>query len=111
MTYVVTEACIKCKFTDCVDICPTQCFHGGENMLVIDADNCIDCGLCAPECPVDAIKSDSQTGFEQWVGLNFEYSRKWPNLMSKKVQLPEAEQYRDQPHKFTHFSPKPGPGD
>jgi ferredoxin len=66
MTYIVDEKCIKCKTTDCVAVCPVNCFYEGENMLVIHPDECIDCGVCEPECPVDAIKPDSEPGFERW---------------------------------------------
>ena len=61
MTFVVTEACIKCKYTDCVEVCPVDCFYEGENMLVIDPDQCIDCGVCEPECPIDAIQADDRS--------------------------------------------------
>src|SRR4029078_11623172 len=70
MTYVVTEACIKCKYTDCVEVCPVDCFYEGENMLVIHPDECIDCGVCEPECPADAIKPDTETGLEKWLAAS-----------------------------------------
>ena len=70
MTYIVNENCIKCKFTDCVEVCPVDCFYEGENMLVIHPDECIDCGVCEPECPVDAIKPDTEPGLEKWLELN-----------------------------------------
>ena len=84
MTYIVNENCIKCKFTDCVEVCPVDCFYEGANMLVIHPDECIDCGVCEPECPVDAIKPDTERGLEKWLELNREYSEKWPNITSKK---------------------------
>src|SRR5262245_30304047 len=84
MTYIVNENCIKCKFTDCVEVCPVDCFYEGENMLVIHPDECIDCGVCEPECPVEAIKPDTEAGLEKWLELNREYSEKWPNITSKK---------------------------
>ena len=84
MTYIVMDACIKCKFTDCVEVCPVDCFYEGENMLVIHPDECIDCGVCEPECPVDAIKPDTEPGLEKWLELNREYSEKWPNITVKK---------------------------
>jgi ferredoxin len=62
MTYVVNESCIKCKYMDCVEVCPVDCFYEGENMLVIHPDECIDCGVCEPECPVEAIKPDTEPG-------------------------------------------------
>src|SRR5262245_41332448 len=75
MTYVVNDSCIRCKTTDCVAVCPVNCFYEGENMLVIHPDECIDCGVCEPECPVDAIKPDSEPGLEKWLELNREYAR------------------------------------
>ena len=88
MTYIVNEKCIKCKYTDCVEVCPVDCFYEGENMLVIHPDECIDCGVCEPECPVDAIKPDTEPGLEKWLELNRKYSEKWPNITSKKEALP-----------------------
>ena len=72
MPYVVNENCIKCKYMDCVEVCPVDCFYEGENMLVIHPDECIDCGVCEPECPVDAIKPDTEPGHEKWLALNAE---------------------------------------
>ena len=69
MTYVVDENCIRCKIMDCVEVCPVDCFYEGENMLVIHPDECIDCGVCVPECPVDAIKPDTEPGLEKWLRL------------------------------------------
>ena len=83
MTYVVTEACIKCKYMDCVEVCPVDCFYAGENMLVIHPDECIDCGVCEPECPADAILPDSESGMEKWLEINREYATKWPNITRK----------------------------
>src|SRR6266849_24235 len=74
MTYVVTDACIKCKYMDCVEVCPVDCFYEGENMLVINPSECIDCGVCEPECPADAIKPDSDDGLETWLELNANFS-------------------------------------
>lgn len=112
MTYVVIDSCIKCKFTDCVEVCPVDCFYEGANMLVIHPDECIDCGVCEPECPVDAIKPDTEPGLEKWLEVNRDFSEKWPNITSKKEPLPEAEEFRDKPEKFAeHFSPAPGTGD
>ena len=92
MTYIVNENCIKCKFTDCVEVCPVDCFYEGANMLVIHPDECIDCGVCEPECPVDAIKPDTEPGLEKWLELNRQYSEKWPNITSKKEAPPDADQ-------------------
>ena len=80
MTYVVDENCIRCKIMDCVEVCPVDCFYEGENMLVIPPDECIDCGVCVPECPVDAIKPDTEPGLEKWLRLNAEYAKVWPNI-------------------------------
>ena len=84
MTYVVNENCIKCKYMDCVEVCPVDCFYEGENMLVIHPDECIDCGVCEPECPVEAIKPDTEPGLEKWLELNAEYAKTWPNITVKK---------------------------
>ena len=110
MTFVVTASCIKCKYTDCVEVCPTLCFHEGETMLVINPDDCIDCGLCAPECPVDAIKSDTETGLEHWLELNRTYVRKWPIIASRKPAPSDADDFRDIADKTSLFSPRPGDG-
>ena len=74
MTYVVTDNCIKCKYMDCVEVCPVDCFYEGENMLVIHPDECIDCGVCEPECPANAIFPDTEPGLESWLKLNSEYA-------------------------------------
>ena len=93
MAFVVTENCIKCKFTDCVDVCPVDCFHEGPNFLVIDPDECIDCTLCEPECPANAIFSEDElpTGQEQFVALNAELAKIWPIITDVKKPLPDAE--------------------
>jgi len=112
MTYIVNENCIKCKFTDCVEVCPVDCFYEGENMLVIHPDECIDCGVCEPECPVDAIKPDTEPGLEKWLELNRQYSESWPNITQKKVSPTDADKYRDEKDKFKkYFSSEPGEGD
>jgi ferredoxin len=112
MTYVVSEKCIKCKYTDCVEVCPVDCFYEGENMLVIHPDECIDCGVCEPECPVDAIKPDTEQGQEKWLELNREYADKWPNITSKKPSPEDADQHKDEQGKFEkYFSSAPGSGD
>ena len=84
MTYIVNDKCIKCKLMDCVEVCPVDCFYEGKNMLVIKPDECIDCGVCEPECPVDAIKADTEPGSEKWLEINKEYSEIWPNITEKK---------------------------
>jgi ferredoxin len=83
MTYVVTEACIKCKYQDCVEVCPVDCFYEGENMLVIRPDECIDCGVCEPECPAEAIVPDTEPNVEKWVELGKKYGETWPNINKK----------------------------
>ncbi len=113
MTYIVNDKCIKCKHMDCVDVCPVDCFYEGENMLVIKPDECIDCGVCEPECPVDAIKADTEDGAKDWVELNTKYSEIWPNITKKREQdvPPDAEKWNDVPNKMEYFSEKPGKGD
>ena len=112
MTYIVNDACIKCKYTDCVEVCPVDCFYEGENMLVIHPDECIDCGVCEPECPADAIKADTEPGTEKWVAFNLEYSEKWPNITVAKPHPEDADDYLNVEGKLEkHFSPNPGTGD
>tara|TARA_Y100000816_G_scaffold227316_1_gene172371 strand:- start:701 stop:976 length:276 start_codon:yes stop_codon:yes gene_type:complete len=87
MPYIVKDECIKCKLTDCVEVCPVDCFYEGENMLVINPDECIDCGVCEPECPLDAIVSDldyKENDKQKWLDLNKKYSEIWPNINKKK---------------------------
>ncbi len=111
MPYVVTESCIKCKYTDCVEVCPVDCFYEGENMLVIHPDECIDCGVCEPECPVDAIVPDSDPKAEALAEMNREFSDQWPNITRKKKAPADADAWKDVPNKYAdHFSPKPGAG-
>ena len=111
MTYVVTEACIKCKYMDCVEVCPVDCFYEGENMLVIHPDECIDCGVCEPECPADAIVSDSDPSAAAWTTLNHDYASQWPNITKKGTPPADADAWKDVPDKHaTHFSPRPGGG-
>ncbi len=103
MTHVVTSACINCKYGDCVTVCPVACFFEGPNMLVIDPDICIDCGVCVTECPVNAIEPDNTEEGQKWLNHNREYSKKWPNIEFKKDPMPEAEKYakiKDKSHLF-----------
>ena len=93
MTYVVTDNCIKCKYMDCVEVCPVDCFYEGENMLVIHPDECIDCGVCEPECPADAIKPDTEPGLDKWLQINTEYADKWPNITTKKELPADAKEF------------------
>ena len=112
MTYVVTEDCIKCKHMDCVEVCPVDCFYEGDNMLVIHPDECIDCGVCEPECPPAAILPDSDGKAEKWLKLNADFSVKWPNITAKKDMPKDARAYWDETGKFDkYFSAKPGEGD
>ena len=112
MTYVVTEDCIKCKYMDCVEVCPVDCFYEGEGMLVIHPDECIDCGVCEPECPPAAIVPDSDGKAEKWLKLNAEYAVKWPNITRKGTAPPDADAWKGVPDKFEkHFSPEPGRGE
>src|SRR5215813_2045186 len=112
MTFVVTDNCIKCKFTDCVEVCPVDCFYEGENMLVIHPDECIDCGVCVPECPAEAIVSDGEPAAEpKWLELNRRYAALWPNITHRKDPLPEAEANNGIADKLRFFSPEPGRDD
>lgn len=97
MTYVVTEACVRCKFTDCVDVCPVDCFREGPNFLVIDPDECIDCTLCVAECPAEAIyaEDDLPEGQECFVAINAELSKLWPAIIEKKDALEDADKWRE----------------
>ena len=109
MTYVVTEACIRCKYMDCVEVCPVDCFYEGENMLVIHPDECIDCGVCEPECPVEAIIPDSEPVAEKWLELNREYAANWPNITRKKPYPEDADEWKEVEGKYDRFfSPNPG---
>src|SRR5210317_1997012 len=87
MTYIVNDKCIKCKLMDCIEVCPVDCFYEGKNMLVIKPDECIDCGVCEPECPVDAITADTEPGSEKWLEINKKYSDIWHKIREKKDQL------------------------
>lgn len=115
MPFVVTGKCIKCRYSDCVEVCPTDAFYAGENMVVINPDECIDCGVCEPECPIEAIKSDEELAPEEqkWADINERFSASWPNITKSKGPLPEAEKYADidPADKDTDFSENPGEGD
>jgi ferredoxin len=95
---------------DCIEVCPVDCFYEGENMLVIQPDECIDCGVCEPECPVEAIVPDTEPNLEKWLELNQEYSEKWPNITRKGEPPADADEWREVTDKFGHFSSKPGTG-
>lgn len=105
MAYVVTENCIKCKYTDCVEVCPVDCFHEGPNILVIDPDECIDCTLCVPECPVNAIyaEDDLPENQKQFVQINAELAKKWPVIVEKKPGPDDAAQWENVPDKLKYL--------
>ena len=113
MTFVVTDVCIKCKYTDCVEVCPVDCFYEGENMLVINPDECIDCGVCEPECPIEAILPDTDEKADKWLEVNKKCSEGlWPNITMAKGAMPEAEEMKEVEGKYEKFfSPEPGEGD
>jgi ferredoxin len=95
MAYVVTESCIKCKYTDCVDVCPVDCFREGPNMLAIDPDECIDCTLCVPECPVEAIYAVDDVPPDQrnFIALNAELAKLWPAIVERKAAPADADEW------------------
>ena len=97
MTYIVNDKCIKCKLMDCVEVCPVDCFYEGDNFIVINPEECIDCGLCEPACPVKAIYAEDELPPDQipFIEINDNLSRKWPNLTQKKDAMPEAEKYAE----------------
>ena len=103
MTYIVNDKCIKCKLMDCVEVCPVDCFYEGENMLVIKPDECIDCGVCEPECPINAIEPDTNDGTSDWVTLNTKYSEIWTNIDKKKDPPEDNEKYKDEKNKFEKY--------
>ncbi len=105
MTHVVTESCIKCKHTDCVDVCPVDCFKEGPNFLVIDPDECIDCAVCIPECPVNAIfaEEDVPAGQEKFTALNADLAKIWPLITDTKPPLPDAEKWADVTDKLQYL--------
>ena len=112
MTYIVDDNCIMCKYTDCVEVCPVDCFYEGENFLVIHPEECIDCGVCEPECPAEAIKPDTEPGLEKWLEINTKFADIWPNITMQKEPMPDAAKYDGEEGKLEkYFSEKPGEGD
>ena len=105
MTYVVIDNCIKCKYTDCVEVCPVDCFHEGPNFLVIDPEECIDCTLCEPECPAEAIvaEDDLPEDQAQFLELNAELAKTWPVITEKKDPPPDAEEWDGVPNKLQYL--------
>jgi ferredoxin len=112
VAYVVTEACVKCRYTDCVEVCPVACFREGENMVVIDPDECINCDACVPQCPVNAIypEDDVPPKWQDYVAFNARLSKVWPVIDKAKDPLPEAEEFKGVEDKKQYLSEKPGPG-
>jgi ferredoxin len=108
MTYIVTDICIKCKYMDCVEVCPVDCFYEGENMLVIHPDECIDCGVCEPECPIEAIVPDAVGDYGEVISFNLKYSERWPNICRKGTPPEDADDWVNVPDKMKYFSEKPG---
>ena len=108
MTYIVNEECINCKYKDCVEVCPVDCFYEGENMLVIHPEECIDCGVCEIECPIDAIWPDTKPEAEKWVEINRTYAEKWPVITRNGPEMPDAKAWEAVKDKYRdHFNPAP----
>ncbi len=105
MTYIVLEDCINCKHTDCVEVCPVDCFHEGPNYLVIDPEECIDCSLCEPECPIDAIvaEDDLPADQEKYLALNEELSQIWPVITEMKDSPPDAKEWEGKKDKLQYL--------
>ena len=105
MTHVVTESCIRCKYTDCVDVCPVDCFREGPNFLVIDPDECIDCAVCIPECPVNAIlpEEDVPTDQLKFIAINVELSQKWPSITKRKTGPSDSDAWKDVKDKLQYL--------
>jgi ferredoxin len=112
MAHIVAEPCVKCKYTDCVAVCPVDCFHEGVNFLVIDPDTCIDCGLCVPECPTQAIfpEEDLPEKWQEYVEINAKYASEWPVIDEQKEPLPEAEEFKLVDEKRELLDPNPFAG-
>ena len=107
MTYVVTDKCVRCKYTDCVEVCPVDCFHEGEHMLVINPEECIDCGVCEPECPVGAIITDTKAiedkSTEKFIAINAQFAKDWPTILDRKSPPDRAKEYENEENKFEKY--------
>ena len=103
MTYIVNDKCVMCKHTSCVEVCPVDCFYEGENMLVINPDECIDCGVCEPECPINAIEPDTNDGAGDWINFNKKYAELWPVITKQKDPLPDHEIHTDEADKIEKY--------
>lgn len=105
MAFIVTESCVNCRYTDCVEVCPVDCFHAGPNFLVIDPEVCIDCTLCVAECPVEAIFEASEVPEAQahFIELNARYAKVWPVISERGEPLPTAEAWADVKDKFAEL--------
>ena len=105
MTHVVCQACFGCKYTDCVEVCPVDCFYEGPNFLVIHPDECIDCALCEPECPVEAIYAEDELPEDQqgFLALNTELAEIWPNITEQKDPLPDSDDWADKKNKLQYL--------
>jgi ferredoxin len=104
MSYIVTDACVRCKYMDCIEVCPVDCFYEGPSFIVINPDECIDCGVCEPECPVNAIKPQAEEDPDgKWLTINSRLATLWPNI-TKRGEVPDdADDYRDEADKFERY--------
>ncbi|HLY57144.1 MAG TPA: ferredoxin FdxA [Stellaceae bacterium] len=107
MTYVVTEGCIRCKYQDCVEVCPVDCFYAGESMLVIHPDECIDCGVCEPECPADAIVPKGEERAAKWILINRRLAERWPNITRRGDVPADADYWKEMKDKTALLSESP----
>lgn len=107
MTYVVIGSCIRCKYQDCIEVCPVDCFYAGKDMLVIHPDECIDCGVCEPECPVEAIVPDSDASASDWLEINDHYAKIWPNITTKGAVPSDADDWAAVEDKHQYLTPEP----
>lgn len=111
MPHVVTDGCIRCMYTDCVEICPVDCFHIGEHMLVISPDDCIDCGVCVLECPEQAIKADSHCDAGAWIHFNAKYARLWPTIEERQKPPADVAEWAGKNEKLSLFFGTSNPAD